>query len=313
MAQRPKSRAAGAVKSPPKPAPSPRAKKSVPVAASKTDRKTPTAPPVAAVEKRLPPGAGKRAGAAGSPAKTPPMKSKPAKASAVKSAVAPKTTRAAPAPTKAKRRPAAAAAPEVARPMRATKPTTPVGRSRTEAAARPAKAAPSAKPVKKKGSDAARGTRTRKAPLPYLAVELGQPSDHDGEPIGAGSAKARSDEDLQRYALQLWRQMQSGRVVNRYVRAIERAGLTTDEVWTAGLGEVRTTSSTADEIRRYRQKVLFRANLLEAILTETVADLNRLEGIEPATSGDEALPPANDPKATGAAQLGAPNGRPRGA
>ena len=76
--------------------------------------------------------------------------------------------------------------------------------------------------------------------------------------------------------------MQSGRVVNRYTRAIERAGLTADEVWTAGLAEMRTTSSTADEIRRYRQKVLFRANLLEAIFTETIADLRRLDRIEPA-------------------------------
>ena len=115
----------------------------------------------------------------------------------------------------------------------------------------------------------------------YLAAELGQPLDPRGEPIGASSSRAASDEDLQKYALQLWRQMQSGRVVNRYTRAIERAGLTVDEVWTAGLADMRTTSSTADEIRRYRQKILFRANLLEAIFAETIADLRRLDGIEP--------------------------------
>jgi hypothetical protein len=37
-------------------------------------------------------------------------------------------------------------------------------------------------------------------------------------------------------------------------------------------------------MRRYRQKLLFRANLLEAILSETVADLHRLDGIEPSPS-----------------------------
>ena len=81
--------------------------------------------------------------------------------------------------------------------------------------------------------------------------------------------------------MQLWRQMQRGSVTKRYMRSIERAGLTLDEVWTVGLREVWTTSSTADEMRRYRQKMLFRANLLEAILSETVADLRRLEGIAP--------------------------------
>lgn len=118
-------------------------------------------------------------------------------------------------------------------------------------------------------------------PPRYLATELGQPADPDGEPIGAGSTMARSDSELQEYTLQLWRQMQSGRVVHRYTQAIERAGLTIDEVWAAGITETRTTSSTPDEMRRYRQKMLFRANLLEAMLAETVADLHRLDGIEP--------------------------------
>ena len=118
-------------------------------------------------------------------------------------------------------------------------------------------------------------------PPRYLATELGQPTDPDGEPIGAGSTMARSDSELQEYTLQLWRQMQSGRVVHRYTQAIERAGLTIDEVWAAGITETRTTSSTPDEMLRYRQKMLFRANLLEAMLAETVADLHRLDGIEP--------------------------------
>jgi hypothetical protein len=48
-----------------------------------------------------------------------------------------------------------------------------------------------------------------------------------------------------------------------------------------GMGPGLSTSSTPDEVRRYHQKLLFRANLLEAILSETVADLHRLPGIEP--------------------------------
>ena len=163
------------------------------------------------------------------------------------------------------------------------------GRSKRRAAGTtsPAKAKPAAR-SKPKSSRKAPSTPTRagrKASKPaYLAAELGQPVDREGEPIGAGSAMLSSDSALQEYALQLWRQMQSGGVVNRYMRAIEHAGLTVDEVWTAGVIETRTTSSTPDELRRYKQKLLFRANLLEAILSETVADLHRLEGLEPTPS-----------------------------
>jgi hypothetical protein len=131
--------------------------------------------------------------------------------------------------------------------------------------------------------------KARRAPL-YLAAELGQPVDHEGEPIGAGSALVQSDAELQAYSLHLWRQMQSGGAMRGYIRAIERAGLTIDEVWTVGITDIQSTSSTPDELRRYQQKLLFRANLLEAILSETVADLQRLPGIEP-TPPDKASSP----------------------
>ena len=125
------------------------------------------------------------------------------------------------------------------------------------------------------------GRKAKPEPPRYLAAELGQPVDETGEPIGAGSARLRSDRDLQAYALQLWRQSQRGGESRSHLRQIERAGLTADEVWMAGITEMQPTASTPDELRRYRQKLLFRANLLEAILTETVADLHRLEGLEP--------------------------------
>ena len=136
----------------------------------------------------------------------------------------------------------------------------------------------------KRRSTAARSRLKPRVTPRYLAAELGQPVDHEGEPIGAGSALVASDEELQAYSLRLWRQMQSGGAVKAYLRAIERAGLTIDQVWTVGISDVRSTSSTADELRRYQQKLLFRANLLEAILSETVAELHRLPGIEPAGS-----------------------------
>jgi hypothetical protein len=153
----------------------------------------------------------------------------------------------------------------------------------TSVGVKPAKMKPKPKPKPKLSRP---GGEAKQKPA-YLAAELGQPVDHEGEPIGAGSALARSDADLQAYSLQLWRQMQSGGVVTGYMKAIERAGLTIDEIWTAGIIELQPTSSTPDELRRYKQKLLFRANLLEAILSETVADLRRLPGIELTPSDTE--------------------------
>lgn len=137
-----------------------------------------------------------------------------------------------------------------------------------------------APPVSKRPS--ARGKAKKAAAPQYLAAELGQPVDQSGEPVGAGSMLGRSDLELQEYTLQLWRQTQTGRGVPGRVREMEREGFTIDDIWAAGVYETLSTSSTPDEIRRYKQKLLFRANLLEAILSETVAELRRLDHIEPA-------------------------------
>jgi hypothetical protein len=126
------------------------------------------------------------------------------------------------------------------------------------------------------------GKIKRAAAPPYLATELGQPADHKGEVVGAGAPLAQSGADLQAYVLQLWRQTQTGRVVPGHLREMESAGFTIDDLWAAGVTETLSTSSTPDEIRRYRQKLLFRANLLEAILWETVAELRQLDGAESA-------------------------------
>jgi hypothetical protein len=128
-------------------------------------------------------------------------------------------------------------------------------------------------------SSASRRRKAGRMPA-YLAAELGQPLDRTGEPVGTGAATTGSDTALLEYTLRLWRQMQFGSLIKEPLLAIDRAELTIDDIWAAGVTDTISTSSTPDEIRRYRQKLLFRANLLEALLTETVADLHRLERTE---------------------------------
>ena len=175
-------------------------------------------------------------------------------------------------------------------PTRSTKPKTPLGVPAATASRKSEIVGPAlaAKPAAEKRASKASSSSLRSAPArrpkrppPYLAAELGHSVDHEGEPIGAGSPLARSDAQLQEYTLQLWQQMQSRRGVDQHVQSMERAGLTIDDLWTTGVTDRLATSSTPDEVRRYRQNLLFRANLLEAILTETVAELRRLETVEP--------------------------------
>ncbi len=145
------------------------------------------------------------------------------------------------------------------------------------------KAASRARTSRGKSSSAKRPSARRRVPR-YLAAELGQPVDHAGEPIGAGSALSHSDTALLEYTLRLWRQMQFGNPLKEPIKAVERAGFTVDDLWAAGVTETLPTSSSAEEVRRYKQKLLFRANLLEALLTETVADLHRLDRTQPTRS-----------------------------
>lgn len=115
----------------------------------------------------------------------------------------------------------------------------------------------------------------------YLAAELGHTVDREAEPVGLNSIRARHDKALQDYALQLWRQVQHGRALRSELKGLEREGLTADEIWAAGITETLPTSSTPDEVRRYKQKLLFRANVLEALLTGTVSELKRLSRLQP--------------------------------
>jgi hypothetical protein len=128
------------------------------------------------------------------------------------------------------------------------------------------------------GKPQARGEERRSQPE-YLAVELGHSVDQEGEPTGLDDPASRGDADFQEFTLSLWRQVQSARSSNK--REMEDEGLTTGDLWAPGITEFLPTSSTPEELRRYKQKLLFRANVLEVILTETVAELKWLDRARP--------------------------------
>lgn len=254
--------------------------------------KSASAPERKSTIKRAKPTATKAAATKAAAKKATPKKATAKKAAVKKAAVKPATKKATAVKAVGAKRPATKTPAQATTKMAATKTAPTKTATARAAAAKPAAAktrkgtaAPQAKPARTKaarGSGNAVQKRSRpKTEAPrYLAAELGQPVDRHGEPIGAVSALAQGDRQLQDYAMKLWRQMQHGRVMNMYTRAVERAGFTMDDVWLVGLGG-RPTSSSPDEMRRYRQKLLFRANLLEAILSETVIDLHRLEGFHP--------------------------------
>jgi hypothetical protein len=139
------------------------------------------------------------------------------------------------------------------------------------------------RPSKRQRTRSTRRQRSGKGPSEqeYLAVELGHLADREGEPAGLNSPASRRDGEIQAFAIELWRQAHAGRTVSTQLREMEREGLATDEVWAAGITEFLPTSSTADELRLYKKKLLFRANLLEAFLMETVAGLKRLDRLQP--------------------------------
>jgi hypothetical protein len=137
-------------------------------------------------------------------------------------------------------------------------------------------------PRQRSGPGRRNGGREQQAPRQeYLAAELGHTLDSEGEPIGLGNPLARQDSELQEFTHQLWRQAQTGRELRNQLKDMEQEGLTPDDLWAAGITELLPTTSTPDEVRRYRQKLLFRANFLEAVLTETIAELKRLGRVRP--------------------------------
>jgi hypothetical protein len=118
----------------------------------------------------------------------------------------------------------------------------------------------------------------------YLATELGHEVDHEGEPSGL-EVPSGGDANFREFTIGLWRQVQASRSVQGQLREMEQEGLAAADIWAPGITETLPTSSSAEDIRRYKQKLLFRANVLEAALTETISELKGLERIRPRGAG----------------------------
>jgi hypothetical protein len=121
----------------------------------------------------------------------------------------------------------------------------------------------------------------------YLATELGHSVDHEGEPMGLDFPLLRRDTEFREFTMSLWRQFQASRTLSNSVRELEQEGLTQADLWEPGITEFFPTSSTPEQMRRYKQKLLFRASFLEAVLTETIAELKKLDRAKPMTADDE--------------------------
>ena len=94
------------------------------------------------------------------------------------------------------------------------------------------------------------------------------------------------DPKIRDLGLRLWRQFSGAGATNE--RAMNESGLTFADLWKPGVTESVTTSSTAEELSRYRQTLEYRAKFLEALLEETLADLERAVQMKPSASGDPA-------------------------
>lgn len=114
----------------------------------------------------------------------------------------------------------------------------------------------------------------------FLGPEFGLDFDDDGEPVGLTLRQLFRDPELRQMGLRLWRQFQDYGVTDE--KSLERAGMTLDELIKPGVSETLSTSSTPEEIRRYRMKLEYRADLLEALLDETLAELEGLAKMRPA-------------------------------
>jgi len=130
----------------------------------------------------------------------------------------------------------------------------------------------------------------------YLAAELGQSVDHEGEPLGLVFPLLRHDREWREFTISLWRQFRATRSLNAQTRELEQEGLTTADLWEPGITEFLPTSSTPEQMRRYKQKLLFRANFLEAALTETVAELKKLDRAKPLVHDEEEAAPEERPR-----------------
>lgn len=113
----------------------------------------------------------------------------------------------------------------------------------------------------------------------FLGPELGGAFDAHGEPVSLNARDLVVDRELRQLAWRLWQEQQ-----RRHGKAPRRrladADLEPSDLWQPGVTETLQTCSTEDELKRYRLKLRFRADLLEALLEETLADLERANALK---------------------------------
>ncbi|MBF0373768.1 MAG: hypothetical protein HQL39_10160 [Alphaproteobacteria bacterium] len=139
---------------------------------------------------------------------------------------------------------------------------------------------PAAPKKKRRAKKAEAPAKPRRA---LLGSELNPASAAEGvAPINLKDAAA--DPALRKMGVELWRQM----------RGTPEAPPPTsvEDLWKQLPNARLNSSSTADEINRYRERLGFRATMLEALLEETLHELDLLAHAVPA----DAPPPEPEPE-----------------
>lgn len=113
------------------------------------------------------------------------------------------------------------------------------------------------------------------ADRPYLGQEMGVSLDDDGSPLPVTLKELYLQPALMQLTLRLLEDFGAKRA--EVGENLHKAGLTEADLWKPGITETLSTSSTPDEIDRYRLKLRFRADFLEAALEETLLELEELD------------------------------------
>lgn len=120
-----------------------------------------------------------------------------------------------------------------------------------------------------------------------LAAEMGASLDVDSCALPVTLKDLSLQPALRQLALRLLRDFGNKRAA--ISEALRREDLTEEDLWKPGVSEALTSSSTEDEIRRYRLKLQFRADFLEAALEETLLELEGLSEARPLHANEPAV------------------------
>ncbi|MEQ1930962.1 MAG: hypothetical protein ABL957_10605 [Parvularculaceae bacterium] len=115
----------------------------------------------------------------------------------------------------------------------------------------------------------------------------------DAEPQGLNFAELAEDARLQSLAIQLWKDVQTRSAISKqnFEEALKKEDLTPADLWAPGMTERLEVSSTRAEIDRFKTKLKFRSDVLQVLLEETMADLEKAENW---IASDEASVPEGD-------------------